>query len=91
MIKTPQRDSESNSNLMSEGTQKANFLIELARAYWKAYPEVKYDEVFDNYLAKCPGKLLSRQSWERIVRERKLDPRPSGAKKRGVAKKTLQI
>lgn len=89
---SPQHDSESNPHLMSEGTQTANFVIQLARAYWKVHPQAKYDEVFNDYLAKCPlKKALSRPSWERIVRERKLDPRPPGSKKRGSAKKILQI
>ncbi len=78
--------------LISEGTQKANFVVQLAREYWEKYPKAIYDEVFSYYLSRCPrGKILSRESWERIVRERKLDPRKPGTKKRGKAKKTLQI
>lgn len=73
------------------GTQSANFVIDLAKKFWKTSPTAIYDEVYSDYLTKCPSsKLLSRPSWERIVRERKLDPRQSTQKKRRKGKKTLQ-
>lgn len=67
-------------------------MIQLANEYWKKHPNATYDEAISYYLSRCPrGKILSRTSWERIVRERELDPRKPGTKKRGKAKKTLQI
>jgi hypothetical protein len=65
-------------------------VIDLASKYWKQHPSAKQDDVFDDYLIKCPIKPLSRPRWEQIVRQRKLDPRPPEARKRGKGKKTLQ-
>lgn len=71
------------------GTQKEHFVIDLARLYWNMHPLAIYDEVFKDYSLKCPkGYKLSRQRWEQIIRERKLDPRPPGTKKRRKGKKT---
>ncbi len=83
---------ESDPKLVLSGTLKEAFVINLASKYWKAHPLAKLDEVFEDYCLNCPkGKLLlSRYRWEQIVRERKLDPRPKDAKKRGPGKKTLQ-
>lgn len=80
-----------NYSLVLLGTQKASFVIDLASKFWKKYPTAKRDEAFEDYLMNCPsGKILSRPRWDQIVRERKLDPRPAGSKKRGPGKKTLQ-
>lgn len=88
---SPSYETES-YGLISEGTQRANFVVQLAGECWEKYPKAIYDEAFSYYLSRCPrGKILSRESWERIVRERKLDPRKPGTKKRGKAKKTFQI
>lgn len=79
-----------NSQLSLPGTQKWNFAVDLTSKYWKINPLANHDEAFKDYAAKCPaGKLLSRTRWDQIVRERHLDPRPNGAKKRGKGKKDL--
>ena len=76
---------------MLPGTQKWNFVVDLASKYWKNNLWANHDDVFDDYCRKCPSsKLLSRPRWDQIIRERKLDPRPKEAKKRGKGKKTLQ-
>lgn len=73
------------------GSQKGAFVIDLAQKFWKANPLGKQDEAYEYYQTHCPyNKLLKRDRWEQIVRERKLDPRPKEAKKRGPGKKTLQ-
>lgn len=73
------------------GTQKSSFVIDLASKHWKAHPLANKDEVFNDYCIKCPAsRLLSRGRWDQIIRERKLDPRPKEAQKRGPGKKTLQ-
>ena len=90
-IDNPKNETQDSSPVILPGTQSANFVIDLAKRFWKSYPTAIYDEVYDDYLAKCPSnKLLSRTSWERIVRERKLDPRSREQKKRRKGKKTLQ-
>lgn len=78
-------------NLVTNGTQRANFVIDLAKQCWKAQPLAKRDEAYTHYLSNCPrGKTLSRSSWDRIIRERKLDRRPPESKTRGKSKKSLQ-
>ncbi len=90
-IDNSKKEIEDSPLIVLPGTQSANFVIELAKKFWKNHPTAIYDEVYDDYLAKCPStKLLSRPSWERIVRERKLDPRSREQKKRRKGKKTLQ-
>jgi hypothetical protein len=92
VIECSETNDPDNRLMVTEGTQKANFVMELAQKYWKVNPTASYDDVFNDYLCKCPHrKSLSRSSWERIVRKRKLDPRPPGSKKRGKGKKKLQI
>lgn len=74
------------------GTQKEQFVIDLCTDYWKQNPLAKHDEVYQYYLLKCPSnKILSESSLKRIIRKRKLDPRPPGSKKRGKGEKTYQI
>ncbi len=86
-----QKAAEENPLLVLPGTQKKNFVIDLANKCWKINPNANYDEVYLHYLINCPAsRQLSRTSWERIIRKAKIDPRPKEAKKRGPGKKTLQ-
>lgn len=90
-IESAQHVASNHPDLVLPGTQKENFVIDHAPKYWKKHPSAKRDEVFQDYCSKCPSsKKLSRYRWEQIVRDRKLDPRPKEAKKRGLSKKTLQ-
>lgn len=89
IIENEARSSEDLQGMLP-GTQKWNFVVDLASKYWKDTPLANHDEVFGDYLIKCPTKPLSRARWDQIIRERKLDPRPKEAKKRGKGKKTLQ-
>jgi hypothetical protein len=90
-IENAQHNTAENPGLALPGTQKEWFVIDLATQFWKTNPLGKRDDAFSHYLVKCPSqKLLSRHRWEQIVRERKLDPRPSEAKKRGPGKKTCK-
>jgi len=78
-------------HLALPGTQKDHFVIDLAREFWKTAPLGKQDEAYDYYLVHCPySKILKRDRWNQIVRERKLDRRPSNAKTRGPGKKTCK-
>lgn len=73
------------------GTQKEDFVVDLAPKFWKANPLGKRDAAYAYYCGHCPfSKILGRDRWDQIVRERKLDPRPKEARKRGPGKKTLQ-
>ncbi len=82
---------EDNPLLTLPGTQKENFLVDLTSKYWENHPNANHDKVFQNYRLKCPSAhILSRSTWNRIVRLRNLDPRPLSAKTRGKGKKTLQ-
>ena len=88
-IESTKQKNEPNPTLALPGTQKGDFVIDLASKYWKIHPHAKYDEVYENYCLHCPvSKILSRGRWEQIVRNRKLDHRSKEAKKRGQGKKT---
>ncbi len=70
------------------GTQKRAFVIDLAQKFWKANSLGKQDEAYEYYQAHCPyHKLLKRDRWDQIIRDRKLDPRPPEEKRRGRGKK----
>lgn len=85
-----QNQPTSDPHLALPGTQRKAFAIELARGYWKNNPRAKYDEVYGDYLIKCPKRPLAQTSWERYIRDHKIDPRSKDEKKRSKGKKTLQ-
>ncbi len=90
-VENMKEKAEEDLRLVLPGTQRSSFVIDLASKYWKVHPLANRDEVFNDYCIKCPtSRLLSRERWDQIVRERKLDPRPKEAKKRGPGKKTFQ-
>lgn len=73
------------------GTQKGNFVIDLAKRFWKKNPNGNYDAAFDYYLLYCPfKKQLKRDRWNQIIREKDLDPRNKSEKTRGPGKKTCK-
>lgn len=90
-IESMRHKAEENPLLDLPGTQKEDFVIDLAPRFWKENPLGNRDSAFSHYCAKCPfPKLLKRDRWEQIVRERHLDPRPKESKKRGPGKKTCK-
>jgi hypothetical protein len=90
-IESMQQETATDSRLMLPGTQKEDFVVDLARKFWKSHPFGKRDDAYDYYVANCHySRRLLRDRWEQIVRKRKLDPRPPAAKKRGPGKKTFQ-
>lgn len=91
-IQDAQKKAEESPLLDLPGTQKEDFVIDLARKFWKTNPLGKRKAAFEHYMTNCPfSKLLSIYRWAQIIRERKLDPRPlEEKKKRGPGKKTCK-
>jgi hypothetical protein len=86
-----QQANERNTQGKLPGSQKEWFLIDLAKQYWDENSKAHHDEVFENYLVKCPpDKQLSRDRWNKIIQKNHLDPRSPKDKKRGKGKKTSQ-
>lgn len=84
-----EQKAEESPLLALPGTQKGAFVIDLAQKFWKENPLGKQDEAYEYYQAHCPyHKLLKRDRWDQIVRDRGLDPRPPEEKRRGRGKKT---
>lgn len=82
---------EENPLLELPGTQKKDFVIDLARKFWKDNPLGKRDDAYEYYCAHCPfPKILKRDRWDQIIRKCKLDPRPREVQKRGPGKKTCK-
>lgn len=61
-----------------------------ATAYWNTNPKAKQEEVYEDYKRTRLSKdYYSPNSWVKIIRNRKLDPRPLKKKTRGKGKKGL--
>ena len=87
-IENRKQEVAENPFLALPGTQKGAFVVDLAQKFWKETPLGKQGEAYEYYQAHCPfHKLLKRDRWDQIVRDRGLDPRPPKEKRRSCGKK----
>ena len=90
-VESAWQKAQENPLLVLPGTRKKDFVIDLARQFWKADPGGNRDAAYEFYCLKCPlERRLQRDRWNQIVREEKLDHRPPEARKRGPGKKTCK-
>lgn len=90
-VESIQAKEEEDPRFMLPGSKKEDFVVQLARQFWNMCPQANRDMTYNYYFSRCPKeRLLSRESFDRIVRKHKLDPRSKKEMKRGPGKKTLQ-